>query len=222
MGQLPDKCNCFNDKNGNKDIMLDDNAVNIQAAQHKIPNIKAIPSLSRTKTKMDKSKFKVKPGISYSDEYDQEVVDMIVKFQGIIRGVIFRNKLKEKKASLEKETLNKIQEYAKKFTTPILLKVENNPKFAYNSEGWKKFFPKDNKDLKVNFGKTFMTKLRISENGSAIYSGQTNLNGERHGYGVSINSNGIKYEGFWEKGDFCGWGKKVDQEGNVMIGKLNN
>lgn len=220
MGQLPDKCNCFNSKYGNKDLMIEDKVISIQGnQQHKQPNVKAIPNLNRTKTKVGKDKLKLKSAIIYSDDYDREIIDMIAKFQGVIRGAILRSKLTIIKEKLEKETLNKIQTLALKFKTPILEKVESNQKFAYNPNGWSKFYAKDCKNFKVNYGKTYLTKLRVSDNNSAIFSGHTNLNGQRHGYGVCVNSNAIKYEGFWQNGEFTGWGKKVDQEGNVMMGK---
>lgn len=220
MGQIPDKCNCFSSKNANNDVMIDQLERIIEGPGIVSTTKSASSNMKRTKTKKDGRKAQMKNFITYSALYPNTVVHLIVSFQGIVRGVAFRDKFKNLKPQLENETIKKIQELSKKFTTQTLIKSDHNPKHAYNSQGWKKFYKKEEKQFKIDYGKTFLTKLWILDNKTSIYSGSTNLNGKKHGFGVSLYVDGSKYEGFWFNNEFTGWGKHIDKEGNVYIGKF--
>lgn len=195
MGQIPDKCNCFYKKVGNYDYIFNENIMNFRGYSN---------SAITFKTKQPNSQSCTRP---------------IEKFQGLVRGVQFRAVFSQLRLKLEEEAMKHIKELSKRFTTPTLQKIEANPRFGYDSDGWKHRFGIDDKSLKVEYGKTFISNLLIKEKGSVIYSGQTNIDCQRHGFGVSLNSEGEKYEGYWYKDEFTGWGKHVDKEGNVLIGK---
>ena len=69
-----------------------------------------------------------------------------------------------------------------------------------------------------NYGRIFQSKLLISSEESSIYSGQVNINNQKHGFGVLLTKDGTKYEGAWISNKFTCWGKFIDLEGTIYIG----
>jgi hypothetical protein len=47
----------------------------------------------------------------------------------------------------------------------------------------------------------------------AIYHGQWNENGKKHGYGILIRNDGSKYEGFFYEDFLQGRGRYIEKEG---------
>lgn len=57
-----------------------------------------------------------------------------------------------------------------------------------------------------------------NDNKEAVYWGETDLQGKKHGYGTLIYSNGQMFEGFWLNDEFDLFGRRIDLDGTVFEG----
>ena len=111
---------------------------------------------------------------------------------------------------------------------PILKANKNNYKLKgdFNQESWKKFYPITDPFFNYNDGDNLqMTKIttRNEENPNMIddYEGQVNERGERHGFGKLTSGNKTKI-GHWDRGQFTGWGREINNNGEIYEGKFIN
>ena len=246
MGQLPDKCNCFNkdDKttftldNENKNQSNDNNLYQTKSITVK-SNFDANAFLTKNKNNNTfKDSF-----INYNEEYsnskknnpkvenpvdnitelkDPNIIRKLIKFQSVVRSKISRMYYLAIKPKLIEEVIDKINNYASEFTSEELKKAETFMLSEYNKDGWKKYYPDGNDIFELDYGFIVETRLLINKNHTEIYSGYVNINNQKHGYGVKLDYMGNKYEGFWYNDQFSGWGKLIDKEGTVYLGKLVN
>lgn len=79
-------------------------------------------------------------------------------------------------------------------------------------------FEPTKEELKL-YKDTFVKDPILLEDGS-IYKGSWNSINMRKGYGVLINPQGFKYEGFWNNEKLNGRGRFIDDKGNYYEGKL--
>ena len=68
---------------------------------------------------------------------------------------------------------------------------------------------------KDKYSNTFERDPIMLKDGS-IYQGRWNVNGQKHGYGILITSEGSKYEGIWDKDIISGFGRYIDSSGNFI------
>lgn len=230
MGQAIDKCNCFI-KDEKNTYNIDENKVNTNTSSQ----ISTVKSNFDANAFLQKNKLKLASSnkdkdnsdnprieLTYPELNNKNVIRAIVELQSLIRGHILRKQFKVLKPILINETLDLINQYTQDFTSTSLIKAESYKEIFYDPQGWKNHYSSlnDEKKFNYNYGRTFDTKLLISLDKSYIYSGKTNIRNQRHGYGVMLTSDGIKYEGNWVSNKFTGWNKYIDSEGNVFIGKL--
>jgi len=95
------------------------------------------------------------------------------------------------------------------FTSPALSSAE------------KAYSPFEAKENAPSVGIVLASTVLISPDGSSFYSGQVNINKQKHGKGTTIHQNGTKYEGIWED-DRLNFGRYIDTEGNMFEGNFIN
>ena len=216
MGNV-EKCNCFKG---------DDKQTYTIEERKNDSKVATTPSKSpfNANTFLSKSKAKTKT----NDDFESKIKSLskndllsITKLLAYCKGVLFRKHFTLTiKASLISEFNSLYNKCMEDFTTQTMLKAESYKDNCYNPNGWINHTnQKEDSRFKVNYGKVLETKLLISKDGSCIYSGSINYRQQKHGFGVLLNSNGEKFEGFWLNDKFSGWGKHIDAEGNILVGK---
>ena len=154
-----------------------------------------------------------------------------IKIQSIYKGYIYRKKynnyIKQKQIEESNQLLKDLIEQYTKFN---LKRAESLIGTKFDKNGYKNYYKDENtinKLFKYNYGKIFYTKLLIYHDTiSSFYSGEVNINNEKHGYGILLKSDGSKFEGSWIKDNFTGWGRFIDYDGtliesNFINGKAN-
>ena len=95
----------------------------------------------------------------------------------------------------------------------------------FNKEGWKNYYPPNERFFLYQKGKVFPNQIRIynlnNKTNLEIYEGEMNIDNIKHGSGILTT---LKYQmkGFWRKGEFTGWGRKSTRNGEIMEGKFVN
>lgn len=136
------------------------------------------------------------------------------------KGKLFKKNFKTMhKPELEKQQ-SKINQYIiNNFTHQNVKKADENRKQIYDIDGWKKFYPANTKTFNINHGEIHETKFLIF-NGNEYYSGLLNRKGQKHGFGVSIQRQGDRYQGFFFENLYHGWGELIDKNGNLFQGEF--
>jgi hypothetical protein len=95
-----------------------------------------------------------------------------------------------------------------KHIDPNILKIEKiyGP-FRVTTEEMQKF-------------KNVFDRPPILFNDGSIYKGQWNYSGNKHGYGVYIDRDGSKYEGYFVNGNISGRGRFINTKGDFYEGKI--
>ena len=95
----------------------------------------------------------------------------------------------------------------------------------FNLEGWKKYYPPNERFFLYQKGKVFPNQIRIknlnSKNNLEIYEGEVNIDNLKHGFGI-LTSPQYEMRGSWRKGEFTGWGRKLMRNGEIMEAKFVN
>lgn len=91
----------------------------------------------------------------------------------------------------------------------------------YDPNGWRQEYDPNNEFFNWDKGNTNYTQ-RTLLNPNEIYEGEMNPNGEKHGFGTSITTQGLK-QGTWKNGQFSGWNVE-SQRGNGVLryGRFEN
>ncbi len=212
MGNVGDKCNCFGGK-GDKNTFVFEEVDRITPVNKNFNE-----SVSYQGSQKSRSVFNNTLEIK-----DEETIKKIMRIQNFTKCFLMKIKFK---STLRKkylyDTLNLLEKYSNEFRTVNLYKAESYKNSAYDPMGWKNFYKPDDKYFNYNFGKVYNCKLLVSKDKSSIYSGQVNIDYQKHGYGVLLSKDGIKYEGAWFNDKFNCWGKLIDQKGNNFQGKFYN
>lgn len=162
--------------------------------------------------------------------YTNEHINSIILIQSTFRGYNYRgNCYSDIKRIQIEETNQMFKSLTEEYETFLIKTAERNYGNEYSKKGWKLFYSDKNnltietlsnnlKDiLSYNYGLIFNTKILLIPN-EAFYTGQTNIDNKKHGYGILITKDGNKYEGFWNNDAFTGWGRIIDNEGCVIEG----
>ena len=145
----------------------------------------------------------------------------IIKIQKKFRTFNNKNKFENEKAKIIEETqsfVNKLYEICSKNG-----KLPSSDDF--NPEGWKKYYPSNERFFLYQKGKVFPNQIRIKnlkdKNYLEIFEGEVNIDNLKHGFGILTTP---KYElkGTWRKGEFTGWGRKTKKNNEIMEGKFVN
>lgn len=71
-----------------------------------------------------------------------------------------------------------------------------------------------NKEPEIRLFDLCFERDPIELNDCAIYHGQWNEKGQKHGYGVLVRNDGSKYEGFFNHDNLNGRGRYIESQGN--------
>ena len=102
---------------------------------------------------------------------------------------------------------------------------EISPDNDFDPDGWKKYYPSDERFFLYQKGKVFQNQIRIKKaddpDNLEIYKGETNINNLKHGSGILTTPYYI-LQGTWRKDEFTGWGRKSMRNGDIFEGKFVN
>ena len=97
------------------------------------------------------------------------------------------------------------------------------PDDDFSMEGWKLFYPPDEKFFLWNKGKVIPNQLRINNENDdenlEIYEGEVNKNDEFHGFGIMTTPKFVR-KGTWRDGEFTGWCRESRVNGDIYEGKF--
>ena len=151
----------------------------------------------------------------------------VIQIQKVYRGQKLRGNFEKIKPSLIKEQKEFLQKSLSNFPTIATLKETPNSiepvieEVNFEKEKWKSYYPHNSDFFEPQFGKVFDNKLLISKNGEneeTLYKGSVNLENKKHGYGVLVTKDAVKY-GTWQNDKFTGWNKEKFNNGAVLEGK---
>ena len=112
--------------------------------------------------------------------------------------------------------LDKLYSICKKHGTPP-------PDGDFSLEGWKLFYPPDEKFFLWEKGKTIKDQILVNnendEENLEIYEGEINNNGEKHGFGILTTPRYVR-KGTWRDGEFTGWCRESRINGDIFEGKF--
>ena len=99
-------------------------------------------------------------------------------------------------------------------------------KYDFDPDFWKYFYPQNDPFFNYAYLEPlYQSKLteRNKENPEEIeiYEGQVNQSGEKDGLG-KLKSKNKTLLGHWRKGQFTGWGREIDNNGDIYEGKFIN
>ena len=122
------------------------------------------------------------------------------------------NNLLQNKNPSEEELLLKCRKYG---TPP--------PDEDFSPEGWKLFYPSDERFFLWDKGRVIPNQLRIKnendEEHLEIYKGEVNKNDEKHGFGILTTPKYVR-KGTWRDGEFTGWCRESRVNGDIYEGKF--
>ena len=97
------------------------------------------------------------------------------------------------------------------------------PDGDFSLEGWKLFYPPEEKFFLWEKGKTIPNQILVeNENDDEnieIYEGEINAKNERHGFGILTTPKYIR-KGTWRDGEFTGWCRESRVNGDIFEGKF--
>ena len=147
-------------------------------------------------------------------------INKIKKIQRKFRLYYIRNKfIKEVKPSIERKTTDFINKF---YNSMGWHNIEEDD---FSEDGWKKYYPEDDRFFLYLKGEVFSNQIRINNiynpEKLEIYEGEMNLENLRHGFGV-LTTPYYVLKGSWRKGKFTGWGRKYLRNGDILEGKFVN
>lgn len=84
-----------------------------------------------------------------------------------------------------------------------------------------KLLPSFIKEPEIRLFQLCFEREPVQMKDGAIYYGQWNQNGQKHGYGILVRNDGSKYEGFFYNDSLQGRGRYIDPNGNFYYeGKI--
>ena len=125
---------------------------------------------------------------------------------------------------------NTLDPNSKEFIDQLYIRCEVNGKAApyddFDFEGWKKFYPEDDKFFNWKKGKNILknqTKVYNNNdlNNVQIYNGEINYDNQRHGEGKLTTTKYVRI-GTWRNDKFTGWGRESRRNGEYLEGKFVN
>ena len=132
-----------------------------------------------------------------------------------------------KKIKIEKSKKIIEENYGKEIDDNIIEYYKNNyvQSTDFSPDMWQYFYPKNERFFLFNKGNTVINQTTIEEidqkypNEIITYTGEVNLQGEKHGYGKLISAS-FEKEGEWRNNKFTGWGREIKNNGEFLEGKF--
>ena len=166
------------------------------------------------------SKNKQKVNIRPEDEPTPQdtIIEEEIKQEEIITNNINEENINHQLNNVNNKTydIKKLYKKCRKNGTPP-------PDNDFSLEGWKLFYPPDEKFFLWEKGKTIPNQILVeNENDDEnleIYEGEVNVNSEKHGFGVLTTPKYVR-KGTWRDGEFTGWCRESRVNGDIFEGKF--
>ena len=157
-----------------------------------------------------------------NNEEDLIKDEKIKKIQKKYRSYHLKNKFNtEIKPIISK----KINTFIEQFYQQCSQGGETLPDDDFNPDGWKEYYPNDERFFLYQKGNTFQNQIRIKNaedpDNLEVYEGETNLDNLKHGFGTLTTPHYI-LKGSWRNDEFTGWGRKSMRNGDILEGKFVN
>ena len=192
---------------------------------------------------LDENHTKIENGAYFSEKTSDKINE--------INPNVFNNKFfKREEDLLNEEKIKKIQKNFRNFNNKNKFENEIKPQIIeetqsfinelyeqcskggelplcddFNLEGWKKYYPPNERFFLYQKGKVFPNQIRIknlnNKNNLEIYEGEVNIDNLKHGFGI-LTTPQYEMRGSWRKGEFTGWGRKLMRNGEIMEAKFVN
>ena len=112
--------------------------------------------------------------------------------------------------------IEKLYQKCRKYGTPP-------PDGDFSLEGWKLFYPPDEKFFLWEKGNTIPNRILVynekDEEKLEIYEGEINKKNEKHGFGILTSPKYVR-KGTWRDGEFTGWCRESRINGDIFEGKF--
>lgn len=147
-------------------------------------------------------------------------IEKIKKIQKNFRLFYIHNKfINEIKPSIEKKTTEYLNKLYDQCTSCCL----NSEEDVFSEDGWKRYYPANERFFLYSKGEVFPNQIRINNVDNPekleIYEGEMNLGNLKHGFGI-LTTPYYVLKGSWRKGEFTGWGRKYNRNGDILEGKF--
>ena len=192
---------------------------------------------------LDENHTKIENGAYFSEKTTDKINE--------INPNVFNNKFfKREEDLLNEEKIKKIQKNFRNFNNKNKFENETKPQIIeetqsfinelyeqcskggelplcddFNLEGWKNYYPPNERFFLYQKGKVFPNQIRIknlnNKNNLEIYEGEVNIDNLKHGFGI-LTTPQYEMRGSWRKGEFTGWGRKLMRNGEIMEAKFVN
>lgn len=224
MGQVGEKCSCLFDKSDKstynfeeegRTVMKYNNSStkSIKKSIHYNAKFNDSDSVQKIRSVNKLSNHEINEKLSKLNNKNKY---LLLRLQAVVKGFVCRRLYEKNRGILRSDELDLIDKYINDYTSPILNKAESYYDSAFDYTGWQKYYPDSNGIYQYDYGLVFKCSLRVYAD--RIYMGEMNLQGERHGEGVMITKEGEKYQGGWRNDNFTGWGRYIDNKGNLYEG----
>jgi hypothetical protein len=241
MGQVQDKCSCLFKREDKETFKFEGSVIRDEEIEGKSLTFKEKlmksknsfsdlekmiyednVNIARVSMQQLQNQFQLQNNKNISSSNSVVVFDQraLIKIQKVCKGFLIRKHLVKIKKILMDYENDLTDQYQRNFKTLTLLKSEREVKSPYDRSGWKNFYQEDTL-FNYNYGKVYLNRMHVFDK-SSFYTGDMNSKGEKHGYGVLLQKNGVKWEGSWKHNQFTGWGRLIDTEGTVYEGYYAN
>ena len=159
--------------------------------------------------------------INNNEKNDKHLMkeEKIRKIQQKFRSYHFKKKFEELKPIISKKAANFIDQFYQKCDQCGDVMPDND----FSEEGWKEYYPPDERFFLYQKGKVFQNQIRIKnpddDNNLEIYEGEMNMNNLKHGFGTLTTPHYV-LKGTWRNDKFTGWGRKSMRNGDTLEGKF--
>jgi len=151
-----------------------------------------------------------------SEETPTQDNEKIIKIQSKTRQYLSKEKYMQ---NILEKNLQEFQENLASVGTEIT-ENEMNSKISEKVKSLEDTIPTFRPtDKEMQLYKHTFQRDPIQFNDGSVYKGGWSSKNLRKGYGIFINSNGHKYEGFWNNEKLNGRGRFIDDKGNYYEGK---
>ena len=148
-------------------------------------------------------------------EQEQEILEDNLNIEQIEDTPIEENINKNNNINNKKYDIQKLLEKCRKKGIP--------PDNDFKLDGWKIFYPPDEKFFLWEKGRTIknqiLAKNENNEENFEIYEGEVNKDCEKHGFGILITPKYVR-KGTWRDGEFTGWCRESRANGDIFEGKF--
>ena len=142
-------------------------------------------------------------------------INQNINLQNTSSNIYLQNNSPNINNNRKKHNIEKLYELCRKNGTPP-------PDGDFSLEGWKLFYPPDEKFFLWEKGKAIPNQIIVynekDEENLQIYEGEINKKNEKHGFGILTSPKYVR-KGTWRNGEFTGWCRESRINGDIFEGK---